>query len=77
LSHSQSQAAEKLKERANRFGVGVQPDALATSNVKKNLKRPAVQADAIDPEELKKRQKRAERFGTAVRTSYLFCLLLP
>ena len=58
---------KKLEERAARFG---KPDAPAPSNDKKNLKRPAAQADVVDPEELEKRRKRAERFGIAVRTLY-------
>lgn len=68
--------SQKLKERAARFGIAVQA---VPSNDKKNLKRPAHQADVIDTEELEKRRKRAERFGTAVRTLYailrLFTLL--
>ncbi|KAF8813608.1 hypothetical protein BYT27DRAFT_7180360 [Phlegmacium glaucopus] len=61
-----SDAAEKLKERAARFGTKVQPDtpAPAPSNDKKNLKRSAPQADTVDPEELERRRKRAERFAT-------------
>ena len=53
--------AKKLEERRARFGIP------APSNDKKNLKRPAAQADVVDPEELEKRRKRAERFGIAVR----------
>jgi hypothetical protein len=60
----QTETPNKIKERAARFGM---PEP---SNDKKNLKRPAAQADVVDTEELEKRRKRAERFGFEVRTLY-------
>jgi hypothetical protein len=57
------QTEKRKLERAARFGMP------APSNDKKNLKRPAAQAD-VDTEEMERRRKRAERFGIEVRTFY-------
>ncbi|KAH9935406.1 uncharacterized protein B0H18DRAFT_1207035 [Fomitopsis serialis] len=56
----------KLAARAARFGTG-QPAAAQTTTVQTNgRKRNAPPVEAADEEELEKRRKRAERFGTSV-----------
>ncbi|KAH9485310.1 Protein phosphatase 2C-like protein C10F6.17c [Psilocybe cubensis] len=53
-----------LEQRAARFGLNTQaPDAKANSNGKK---RSAPTTQDVDPEELERRRKRAERFGTGI-----------
>jgi hypothetical protein len=63
-----SQDPDKLAARAKRFGV-VPKDATATSTPVAGKKRPAPAPAEVGEEELEKRRKRAERFGTAVSLS--------
>ncbi|KZT63195.1 hypothetical protein DAEQUDRAFT_815788 [Daedalea quercina L-15889] len=56
---------ERLAARAARFGV-VQPSVAQAAAQGNGRKRNAPPMEAIDAEELEKRRKRAERFGTSV-----------
>ncbi|PPQ65004.1 hypothetical protein CVT26_015712 [Gymnopilus dilepis] len=57
---------KKLEERARRFGIPAATTTAtsdATNGKANGKKRPAPQAEEVDPEELERRRKRAERFG--------------
>ena len=65
---SQLQDPEKLKARAQRFGIAKveQKEATIVPAVSSNKKRGAAVVEEADPEEQERRRKRAERFGIPV-----------
>jgi SAP domain-containing ribonucleoprotein len=72
------QDTEKLKARAQRFGVSkVEQKESANAPAVGNKKRGAAVVEEVDPEEQERRRKRAERFGDpAMVRSKLNCPMI-
>ncbi|KAF8972973.1 hypothetical protein BDZ97DRAFT_1778568 [Flammula alnicola] len=58
---------KKLEERAARFGIKPVQPAAAAAPATNSKKRSAPPAEELDPEELERRKKRAERFGIPIK----------